>query len=157
MKKSIKFGIIVNGQSVELPEDVIKAIMPTITLLSKQFVSTTETTVETPVAPVISTPKVYEHTDQSYDDFVWVIKDNQVRYTRKDGSYLYNKAIRQALNARLKKAGFVYTDKVWELNKGNKRDLVGAKKFVQDSSPVTPDEINAILDKWTTSAAKRHK
>lgn len=103
-------------------------------------------------------PKVYEHTSEDFDNFMFVVRDNKVTYTHKDGTYLHEKAVRNVLNARIKACGGNYVDKCWEFNKGDKRDIKGAKQFVANNSGVvTASEINAIRDKWTEKSAKRAK
>mgnify|MGYP004499114921 FL=1 len=148
-------AIIANGQFIEVTEECMSVL-----LQIAQSMGTTASAIPTPthveVPTSAPTPKVYEHVDTDFDNFVWVIKDNKVSYTHKDGTYLHEKAVRKVLNQRLKDAGFSYVDKVWELNKGEKRDIAGAKKFVElHSNPISANDINAIRDKWTEKSAKR--
>lgn len=106
-----------------------------------------------------SEPKTYEHTSESFTDFMFVRKDNAITITHKDGKFLFEKAPRQALNARLKANGATYDKdaKAWVfLTKSGKRDIKGATEFVANhSNEVTADEINAIRDGWTEKSAKR--
>ena len=90
---------------------------------------------------------------------MFVRKDNAITITHKDGKFLFEKAPRQALNARLKANGATYDKdaKAWVfLTKSGKRDIKGATEFVANhSNEVTADEINAIRDGWTEKSAKR--
>lgn len=149
-------GIIVNNQIIEVSEECMNVIVQIARSMGQNTV--TSVPVATPIthetAPV--TPKVYEHVTEDFDNFVFVVKDNKVTYTHKDGTYLHEKAVRKVLNARIKAAGGSYVDKCWEFNKGDKRDLAGAKKFVElHSEAVKATELNAIRDEWTAKSAKR--
>lgn len=103
-------------------------------------------------------PKVYEHTKDAFDNFVFTCDKNLVTYTHKDGSYVFEKTVRQALNARLKKAGAVYDKdiKAWVFTKGERRDNTGATKFCEENNaiPVSAKEMNAIIDKWNSKQGK---
>lgn len=154
-------AIIVNNQILEVSPECMQVLLQ---VARSMRATTTElrSNSELPEIQAVTTPapkaKVYEHVNADFDNFMWVVKDNKVSYTHKDGTYLHEKAVRKILNQRLKNAGFSYVDKAWELNKGEKRDLAGAKKFVElHSNPVPADEINAIRDKWTEKSAKRAK
>lgn len=155
-------GIIVNGQVIEVSQECMNLIVQ-IARMNVGVNVPTPASASTPVsAPVqTATPKVYEHVTEGFSDFQFVRKDNTVTVVAKDGKFLYQKAPRAALNARLKSAGFVYDKdaKAWVLTtKGGKRDIAGAKKFVAEhSNEVTADELNAIRDGWTNKSAKRAK
>ena len=153
-------AIIVNNQIIEVSQECMNVILTVAQnmgvknlLHNANDTSRTENTKD-----VAKVAKVYDHVTEGFDDFMFTVKDNKVSYTHKDGTYLHEKAIRQALNSRIKAAGGAYVDKCWEFNKGDKRDLAGAKKFVAEhSNVVTAEEINAICDKWTAQSAKRAK
>lgn len=119
----------------------------------------TPSRIETPSTPIAPVAKTYEHVSEDFTDFVFVVKDNKVSYTHKDGTYLHEKAPRKVLNARLKACGATYDkdSKAWVfLTKSGKRDIKGATEFVANhSNEVTADEINAIRDGWTEKSAKR--
>lgn len=160
-------AIIANGQFIEVSQDCMNILLQVARSMSANVsvpaptLAPTSTPVEIPspqpVQPV--TPKVYEHVTEGFSDFQFVRKDNTVTVVGKDGKFLYQKAPRTVLNARLKAAGFVYDKdaKVWALTtKGGKRDIKGAEKFVaENSNEVTADELNAIYDEWTNKSAKR--
>ena len=147
-------GIIVSGQIIEVSQECMNVIVQ----IARSMGQGAPVSVATPTpAPVVErTPKVYEHVTEDFDNFVFVVKDNKVTYTHKDGTYLHEKAVRKVLNARIKAAGGSYVYKCWEFNKGEKRDLAGAKKFVElHSEPVKAAELNTIRDQWTAKSAKR--
>ncbi len=155
-------AIIANGQFIEVSQDCMNILLQiTRSMGAPVPANVSVPTAPTPVAPVTApvTPKVYEHVTEGFSDFQFVRKDNTVTVVGKDGKFLYQKAPRAALNARLKAAGFVYDKdaKVWALTtKGGKRDIKGAEKFVaENSNEVTADELNAIRDSWTNKSAKR--
>lgn len=157
-------AIIANGQFIEVSQDCMNILLQVARSMSTNVSVPTPTPapVEIPSpqsAPQPVTPKVYEHVTEGFSDFQFVRKDNAVTVVGKDGKFLYQKAPRAALNARLKAAGFVYDKdaKVWALTtKGGKRDIKGAEKFVaENSNEVTADELNAIRDSWTNKSAKR--
>ena len=152
------YGLIINNNVIEVSEENMKVL-----LTVAQSMGVTKST---PVAPtsrseVKSAPvaKTYEHTSESFTDFMFVRKDNAITITHKDGKFLFEKAPRQALNARLKANGATYDKdaKAWVfLTKSGKRDIKGATEFVANhSNEVTADEINAIRDGWTEKSAKR--
>ena len=152
------YGLIINNNVIEVSEENMKVLL---TVAQSMGVTTS-----TPVAPtsrseVKSAPvaKTYEHTSESFTDFMFVRKDNAITITHKDGKFLFEKAPRQALNARLKANGATYDKdaKAWVfLTKSGKRDIKGATEFVANhSNEVTADEINAIRDGWTEKSAKR--
>lgn len=151
-------GIIVNGQIVEVSQECMNVIIQIARSMGQG--APTSVAIPAPVVPEY-TPKVYEHVTEGFGDFQFVRKDNTVVVVGKDGKFLYQKAPRAALNARLKSAGFVYDKelKAWVLTtKGGKRDIAGATKFVAEhSNEVTADELNAIRDGWTSKSEKRAK
>ena len=153
-------GIIVSGQIIEVSQECMNVIVQIARSMGQGAPVSVATPTPAPVAPA-PTPKVYEHVTEGFSDFQFVRKDNTVTVVTKDGKFLYQKAPRAALNARLKSAGFVYDKeaKVWALTtKGGKRDIAGATKFVAEhSNEVTADELNAIRDGWTSKSAKRAK
>lgn len=151
------YGLIINNNVIEVSEENMKVL-----LTVAQSMGVTKST--SSVAPTSQTevkfePKTYEHTSESFTDFMFVRKDNAVTITHKDGKFLFEKAPRQALNARLKANGATYDKdaKAWVfLTKSGKRDIKGATEFVANhSNEVTADEINAIRDGWTEKSAKR--
>ena len=151
------YGLIINNNVIEVSEENMKVL-----LTVAQSMGVTKST--SSVAPTSQTevkfePKTYEHTSESFTDFMFVRKDNAITITHKDGKFLFEKAPRQALNARLKANGATYDKdaKAWVfLTKSGKRDIKGATEFVANhSNEVTADEINAIRDGWTEKSAKR--
>lgn len=155
-------AIIANGQFIEVTPEVMSVLLQVARSMgaSASAPATTPTRVVAP-APQPITPKVYEHVTEGFSDFQFVRKDNAVTVVGKDGKFLYQKAPRAVLNARLKAAGFVYDKdaKAWVLTtKGGKRDIAGATRFVAEhSNEVTADELNAVRDSWTDKSAKRAK
>lgn len=146
--------IIAGNTVIELNDEQMNIVLSVVRGLSVS--PATPSRIETPFTPVVPVAKTYEHVSEDFTDFVFVVKDNKVSYTHKDGTYLHEKAVRKVLNERIKSAGGSYVDKCWEFNKGNKRDIKGAKDFVANhSNVVTADEINAIRDGWTEKSAKR--
>ena len=152
------YGLIINNNVIEVSEENMKVLLTVAQSMgatkSKSVSSTLRSEVKsTPVA------KTYEHTSESFTDFMFVRKDNTITITHKDGKFLFEKAPRQALNARLKANGATYDKdaKAWVfLTKSGKRDIKGATEFVANhSNEVTADEINAIRDGWTEKSAKR--
>lgn len=146
-------AIIVNNEFIELSEVEIKAVLACIRELGTQ-------TIAQPQATQPSQAKVYDHVSEDFSNFRFVLKDNTVTYTHADdkGTYLHEKAVRAALNTRIKACGGTWDKdaKAWVFSKNNKRDIKGAKAFVEKNShAITADEINAVRDKWTEKAAKR--
>lgn len=151
-------ALIVEGTVIEVTPECMNVLVTIARSMGTNQSAVAQTpTLAQVVTPISApTPKVYEHVTEDFDNFVFVVKDNKVTYTHKDGTYLHEKAVRKVLNARIKAAGGSYVDKCWEFNKGDKRDLAGAKKFVElHSEPVKADEINTIKDGWTEKSAKR--
>lgn len=148
--------IIANDIVIELTEDQMNTILKVAQGLTSSKVSTITTPVkESAPAPVA---KTYDHVTEGFTNFAFTQKDNTITIAHKDGSFLYEKAVRQALNARLSKAGAKYIKEshAWEFTKSGKRDIKGAKDFIANNSgEVTADEINAIRDNWTKKSAKR--
>ena len=147
--------IIAGNTVIELNDEQMNIILSVVRGLS---VSPTPSRIETPSAPVAPVAKTYEHVSEDFTDFAFVVKDNTVNITHKDGTYLHEKAPRKVLNERLKANGATYDKdaKAWVFTKGGKRDIKGAKDFVANhSNAVTADEINAIRDAWTEKSAKR--
>ena len=150
------YGLIINNNVIEVSEENMKVL-----LTVAQSMGVTKSTSVTPTSQseVKLEPKTYEHTSESFTDFMFVRKDNAITITHKDGKFLFEKAPRQALNARLKANGATYDKdaKAWVfLTKSGKRDIKGATEFVANhSNEVTADEINAIRDGWTEKSAKR--
>ena len=144
--------IIAGNTVIELNDEQMNTVLAVVRGLSTTKTPTSQTEVK-------SEPKTYEHTSESFTDFMFVRKDNTVTITHKDGKFLYEKAPRQALNARLKANGATYDKdaKAWVfLTKSGKRDIKGATEFVANhSNEITADEINAIRDRWTEKSAKR--
>ena len=143
-----------------------------MSIINGMISSRTASGVSTPTAEIsrtdVPTPKEYEHTDEDYTDYMWVLKDNTVRYVKKNvpepkpgkkpQDYVNHRGVRQVLNARLRKSGFEYDkeNSVWVLVKGGRKSPSGAKKFVDgDSGVVTADELNTVYDKWTEQSSKR--
>ena len=111
-------------------------------------------------APVSAptTPTVYDHVDADFTDVAWHVDGNVVKYTHKDGKYVFEKAVRNVLNAHLKAHGATYDEalKGWAFMKGSKRDCKGASEYVKSAPTiVTADELNAVYDKWTAKSAKK--
>lgn len=130
----------------------------------------------TPTTP--STPKVYDApTEQT---IVWALKDNTVKYTMASGSSYVPKDVKAVVNARIKAAGFTWDKEhptgevykkddpkgsykkgdpkkgAWVLMKGSKRDMSGAKAFVESASTtVSADELQAVRNGWAEKSAKR--
>lgn len=107
-------------------------------------------------APVA--PTVYDHVDADFTDVAWHVNDNVVTYTHKDGKYVFEKAVRNVLNARIKASGAKYDEglKGWAFMNGTKRDMKGAKAFADTASTiVSASELNAVYDKWTAKSAKK--
>ena len=150
------YGLIINNNVIEVSEENMKVLL---TVAQSMGVTKSTSVVPTSQSEVKSEPKTYEHTSESFTDFVFVRKDNAITITHKDGKFLFEKAPRQALNARLKANGATYDKdaKAWVfLTKSGKRDIKGATEFVANhSNEVTADEINAIRDGWTEKSAKR--
>ena len=144
--------IIAGNTVIYLNEEQMNTVLAVVRGLSTTKTPTSQTEVK-------SEPKTYEHTSESFTDFMFVRKDNTVTITHKDGKFLYEKAPRQALNARLKACGATYDKdaKAWVfLTKSGKSDIKGATEFVANhSNEITADEINAIRDRWTEKSAKR--
>lgn len=144
--------IIAGNTVIELNDEQMNTVLAVVRGLSTTKTPTSQTEVK-------SEPKTYEHTSESFTDFMFVRKDNAITITHKDGKFLFEKAPRQALNARLKANGATYDKdaKAWVfLTKSGKRDIKGATEFVANhSNEVTADEINAIRDGWTEKSAKR--
>ena len=148
------YGLIINNQVIEVSEENMKVLLTVAQSMGTKVSHTSLREVKsTPVA------KTYEHASEGFTDFMFVRKDNAITITHKDGKFLYEKAPRQALNARLKACGATYDKdaKAWVfLTKSGKRDIKGATEFVANhSNEVTADEINAIRDGWTEKSAKR--
>ena len=152
------YGLIINNQVIEVSEENMKVLL---TVAQSMGVTKSKSVSSTLRSEVKSAPiaKSYEHTSESFTDFMFVRKDNTITITHKDGKFLFEKAPRQALNARLKANGATYDKdaKAWVfLTKSGKRDIKGATEFVANhSNEVTADEINAIRDGWTEKSAKR--
>lgn len=153
-------AIIANGQFIEVSQECMNILLQVARSMGAPTPAITPAPAKTKTSQPV-TPKVYEHVTEGFSDFRFVRKDNTVTVVGADGKYLYQKAPRAALNARLKSAGFVYDKdaKAWVLTtKGGKRDIKGAEKFVAEhSNEVTADEMNAIRDSWTDKSAKRAK
>ena len=149
--------IIAGNTVIELNDEQMNTVLAVVRGLSASTI--VQSVAPTSRSEVKSAPKTYEHTSESFSDFVFVRKDNTVTITHKDGKFLFEKAPRQALNARLKANGATYDKdaKAWVfLTKSGKRDIKGATEFVSNhSNEVTADEINAIRDGWTEKSAKR--
>ena len=149
--------IIAGNTVIELNDEQMNTVLAVVRGLSASTIA--QSVAPTSRSEVKSAPKTYEHTSESFSDFVFVRKDNAVTITHKDGKFLFEKAPRQALNARLKANGATYDKdaKAWVfLTKSGKRDIKGATEFVANhSNEVTADEINAIRDGWTEKSAKR--
>ena len=141
------YGLIINNNVIEVSEENMKVLL---TVAQSMGVTKSKSVAPTSRNEVKSEPKTYEHTSESFTDFVFVRKDNAITITHKDGKFLFEKAPRQALNARLKANGATYDKdaKAWVfLTKSGKRDIKGATEFVANhSNEVTADEINAIRD-----------
>ena len=150
------YGLIINNNVIEVSEENMKVLL---TVAQSMGVTKSTSVAPTSQSEVKPEPKTYEHTSESFTDFVFVRKDNAITITHKDGKFLFEKAPRQALNARLKANGATYDKdaKAWVfLTKSGKRDIKGATEFVANhSNEVTADEINAIRDGWTEKSAKR--
>ena len=152
------YGLVINNQIIEVSAENMKVLL---TVAQSMGVTTSTPATPTSRSEVKSAPvaKTYEHTSESFSDFMFVRKDNAITITHKDGKFLFEKAPRQALNARLKANGATYDKdaKAWVfLTKSGKRDIKGATEFVANhSNEVTADEINAIRDGWTEKSAKR--
>ena len=152
------YGLIINNNVIEVSEENMKVLL---TVAQSMGVTKSKSVAPTSQSEVKSAPvaKTYEHTSESFTDFVFVRKDNAITITHKDGKFLFEKAPRQALNARLKANGATYDKdaKAWVfLTKSGKRDIKGATEFVANhSNEVTADESNAIRDGWTEKSAKR--
>ena len=150
------YGLVINNQIIEVSEENMKVLL---TVAQSMGVTKSKSVAPTSQSEVKSEPQTYEHTSESFTDFMFVRKDNAVTITHKDGKFLFEKAPRQALNARLKAKGATYDKdaKAWVfVTKGGKRDIKGATEFVANhSNEVTADEINAIRDGWTEKSAKR--
>lgn len=153
------YGLIINNNVIEVSEENMKVLLTVAQ--SMGVTKSTSSVAPTSRSEVKSAPvaKTYEHTSESFTDFMFVRKDNAITITHKDGKFLFEKAPRQALNARLKANGATYDKdaKAWVfLTKSGKRDIKGATEFVANhSNEVTADEINAIRDGWTEKSAKR--
>ena len=149
-------GLIINNQIIEVTEENMKVLLA---VAQSMGVTKSKSVASTSQSEVKPEPKTYEHTSESFTDFMFVRKDNAITITHKDGKFLFEKAPRQALNARLKANGATYDKdaKAWVfLTKSGKRDIKGATEFVANhSNEVTADEINAIRDGWTEKSAKR--
>lgn len=146
--------IIANDIVIELTEDQMNTILKVAQGLTNSKVST----ITAPVQASAPVAKTYDHVTEGFTNFAFTQKDNTITIAHKDGSYLYEKAVRQALNARLNKAGAKYIKEshLWEFTKSGKRDIKGAKDFIANNSgEVTADEINEIRDNWTKKSAKR--
>ena len=150
------YGLIINNNVIEVSEENMKVLL---TVAQSMGVTKSTSVASTSQSEVKLEPKTYEHTSESFTDFMFVRKDNAITITHKDGKFLFEKAPRQALNARLKANGATYDKdaKAWVfLTKSGKRDIKGATEFVANhSNEVTADEINAIRDGWTEKSAKR--
>lgn len=150
--------IIAGNTVIELNDEQMNTVLAVVRGLSASAIASS--VAPTSRSEVKSAPvaKTYEHVSEDFTDFVFVVKDNTVNITHKDGTYLHEKAPRKILNARLKANGATYDKdaKAWVFTKGGKRDIKGAKDFVANhSNAVTADEINAIRDAWTEKSAKR--
>lgn len=149
--------IIAGNTVIELSDKDMNTVLAVVRGLSASTIA--QSVAPTSRSEVKSAPKTYEHVSEDFTDFVFVVKDNTVNITHKDGTYLHEKAPRKILNARLKACGATYdkNGKAWVfLTKGGKRDIKGATEFVANhSNEVTADELNAIRDAWTEKSAKR--
>ena len=149
--------IIAGNTVIELNDEQMNIVLSVVRGLSVS--PTTHSRIETPSTPVAPVVKTYEHASEGFSDFAFVRKDNAITITHKDGTFLFEKAPRQALNARLKACGATYDKdaKAWVFTtKGGTRDLKGATEFVANhSNEVTANELNAIRDAWTEKSAKR--
>lgn len=149
--------IIAGNTVIELNDEQMNTVLAVVRGLSGSTIASSATPISR--NEVKLEPKTYEHTSESFTDFVFVRKDNAITITHKDGKFLFEKAPRQALNARLKANGATYDKdaKAWVfLTKSGKRDIKGATEFVANhSNEVTADEINVIRDGWTEKSAKR--
>ena len=150
------YGLIINNNVIEVSEENMKVLL---TVAQSMGVTKSTSVAPTSQSEVKLEPKTYEHTSESFTDFVFVRKDNAITITHKDGKFLFEKAPRQALNARLKANGATYDKdaKAWVfLTKSGKRDIKGATEFVANhSNEVTADEINAIRDGCTEKSSRR--
>ena len=151
--------IIAGNTVIELNDEQMNTVLAVVRGLSASAIAKSAT--PTSRSEVKSTPvaKTYDHASEGFADFAFVRKDNAITITHKDGTFLFEKAPRQALNARLKACGATYDKdaKAWVFTtKGGKRDIKGATEFVANhSNEVTADELNAIRDSWTEKSAKR--
>ena len=150
----------VNDNKITLPEDIALKYLANLENNSSTPVQTptlksTKSTKTTPkkAQKVQTTPTTYDPAKDSFTDFAFVCTGNKITITHKDGSYLYEKAPRQALNTRIKNAGGVYDSdvKAWVF-KTNKKAADFIKNNTQD---VSPEELNTIYDKWNKRAEKR--
>lgn len=152
--------IIVGNTVIELNDEQMNTVLAVVRGLSASTIASATPTSQSEVKPS-SVAKTYEHASEGFADFTFVRKDNAITITHKDGTFLFEKAPRQALNARLKANGATYDKdaKAWVFTtKGGKRNIKGATEFVaKHSNEVTADELNAIRDKWTEKSAKRAK
>ena len=150
------YGLIINNQIIEVSEENMNVLL---TVAQSMGVTKSTSIAHTSQTKEKSEPKTYEHTSESFTDFMFVRKDNAITITHKDGKFLFEKAPRQALNARLKANGATYDKdaKAWVfLTKSGKRDIQGATEVVANhSNEVSANEINAIRDGWTEKSAKR--
>ncbi len=154
--------IYAEGAVIELTVEQMQTVLGVVRLMPIQSVAQTaaQSNTNTSALPTHEEPKVYEHVTDSFSNFRFVLKNNTVTYTHADdkGTYLHEKAVRSALNARIKAAGGTWDGeaKAWVFTKNGKRDIKGAKDFVANNShEVSADELNAIRDKWTEKSAKR--
>lgn len=151
--------IIAGNTVIELSDKDMNTVLAVVRGLSASAIASVAPTSRSSEVKSAPVAKTYEHASESFSDFAFVRKDNTITITHKDGSYMYEKAPRQALNARLKANGATYDKdaKAWVfLTKGGKRDIKGATEFVANhSNEVTADELNAIRDAWTEKSAKR--
>lgn len=154
--------------------------------IAPQSVGQVNTPVVTPVTPqsTVSTPEK-QSTPKTYDapsdqTIVWTLKDNTVKYAMASGSSYVPKDVKAVVNARIKAAGFTWDKEhptgehykkddpkgaykkgdakkgAWVLMKGTKRDISGAKAFVENASTiVTADELQAVRNGWAEKTAKR--
>ena len=95
--------IIAGNTVIELNDEQMNTVLAVVRGLSASTIA--QSVAPTSRSEVKSAPKTYEHTSESFSDFVFVRKDNAVTITHKDGKFLFEKAPRQALNARLKACG----------------------------------------------------
>lgn len=175
-EKNMKNSLIINGIEITLTAEQSAAIAAML------MGGTTTASAPEPEAPkkkgrkakeVKAEPKeqaesVKKAADEPFTDFKVMMAESRFSFAKADGTFLYQKAPRQALNNRLKALceskglSVKYNKEVWAWEVLNPRTgkvpgrtvLAGIVKEL--SVPVSTDELAAVYAEWEAAKAKRN-